>query len=110
MSKLTEDNVHNIGGPSSTAGGGSGIGGFGERLARLEEKVNHLATSKDISDLKEVIMKNDAEVRDLVHENQMKIQEQRMTTLKWGVGLFVTSTIAVIVAVVAVLSNTPPVG
>ena len=101
--------VHNFGGPSGTAGtagdGGGGSGGVGERLARLEEKVNHLATSKDVSEIKELIMKNDAEIRDLVHKNQIAIQQQQMTNLKWGIGLAVTSIIAIAAIVITVLGH-----
>ena len=49
-------NVHPINGPSDSPpipGGGSGGGNnFGERLARLEVRVESSATKKDISDLK----------------------------------------------------------
>lgn len=100
-------NVHDIGGPSSTAGGGGGTNGFGERLARLEEKVNHLATSQDMAEIKELIRTNDTEVRNLVHENQLSIQQQQMTNLKWGIGLAVTSIIAIAAIVITLLNNTP---
>ena len=101
------NNVNDIGGPSSTAGGGGGTGGSGERLARLEEKVNHLATSKDVADIKELIRTNDTEVRNLVHENQLSIQQQQMTNLKWGIGLAVTSIIAIAAIVITVLDKAP---
>jgi len=51
------DNIHPIN-PNSTTppptfgGGGSGGSDVGERLARLEVKMESTATSKDISDLK----------------------------------------------------------
>ena len=118
---MPDNNVHNLGGPRGTAGdgggSGNGNGGFGERLVRLEETVKHLATSKDISEIKELIMKNDAEVKELirkndseikelirsndsevrglVHDNQIKIQQQQITNLKWGLSLIVPSVIAI---------------
>jgi len=103
---LPDNNVVGIGGPSGTAGdGGGGSGGVGERLARLEEKVNHLATTKDASEIKELIMKNDSEIKSLVHGNQTAIQQQQMTNLKWGVGLLITSIIAIAAIVITVLGN-----
>jgi len=103
---LPRDNVHDLGVPSSTAGGGGGSDGLGERLARLEEKVNHLATSKDISDLKELIMNNHAEVKGLAHENKIDIQQKQMSNLKWGISLAVPAIIA-ITAMAITLLNTP---
>ncbi len=103
--KLSDNNVHDLGGPRSTAGDGGGSGGFSERLARLEEKVNHLATTKDISDLKELIMENHAEVKGLAHENKIDIQQKQMSNLKWGISLAIPAIIAITAMAITLLNT-----
>ena len=106
--KLRQNNVRNFGGPSSSSGDGGGTGDFGERLVRLEEKVNHLATSEHVSEIKELIQKNDANVKELIHANEISIKNQQLINLKWGVTLAVTSFIAIVATVLTILSKYLP--
>lgn len=48
--------------PNNLGGGAGGGDGYGERLARLEEKVEHLATKNDISKLEILIVKIQSEL------------------------------------------------
>lgn len=51
---------------------GNGVGGFGKRLARIEKRIKHLATSKDLQ----------------------KVRGE-LGVIKWMLGIIVLSTISV---------------
>ena len=52
MNKDDRDNVVPISSSSAEGQPLGGGGGFGERLARIEERVKHLATSEDLQKLR----------------------------------------------------------
>lgn len=47
-------------GTPASAGPGNGGGGYGERLARIEANMEHMATREDISELKVLIERKEA--------------------------------------------------
>lgn len=68
---MTDSNIRHINSaPSGTPGGDDG-GGVGDRLAKIEAKMEFMATSKDISDLKTLIAEN------------------QVSSLHWGLGIVV---------------------
>ena len=66
--------------PRSPDSSGGGNGSFGERLARIETKMEFVATREDISDLKVLIAEKDS------------------TRSKWLIGVMVTVVLAVVSA------------
>lgn len=80
--------------PPDTVGrhGGAGNGGnLGERLARLEAHMEHLATKADVEALKTVLVE--------------AIGKKETSMLRWQIGIVVTT--ALILVVAAVVSKLP---
>lgn len=80
-----------------------------ERLARLEEHRQHVATKEDITELKRVIDLNNAELRRFIERT---VSKSEIVTLKgflrnWtvGAGIFVPLMTAVIVVLLNTLLN-----
>lgn len=82
MNKDDRDNVVPISSSSAEGqplgGGNGGGGGFGERLARIEERVKHLATSEDLQKVVTSVEKMRGE----------------LNIIKWIFGIFVIAIIS----------------
>jgi hypothetical protein len=76
----TSSNVHNFGvpGPVAQSSGGGGGNDVGERIARLEARMEYLATKEDIQSIR------------------TEIETASNKQLKWGIGILVTVVIAII--------------
>ena len=71
-------NVTAISRPSQRSGGGDGTNGSGERLARIEARMENMATKEDIATLK------------------AEIEKTGSTNLKWLLGTMITFVIAAV--------------
>lgn len=79
MSKFEKDsNVLPFGQPSSSSGNGGG-GNFGERLARIEERIQHLATT---AEMKEVL-------------TEIEKAKSQFTIIKWLLGILVVALVSI---------------
>ena len=78
--------------PAGTPGlGGGGNGGsiHGERLARVEAKMEHVATREDVS-----------EVKVLIEQVKVLIERKESTMMRWLLGILATAGIGVAVVLV----------
>ena len=64
--------------PGSRGGSGNGGSNYGERLARIEAKMEHMATHEDIASVKTLIA------------------EKETTTLRWLIGIIAVAAISLL--------------
>ena len=65
-----------------SSGGGSGDDGFGERLARIETKMEYIATREDIANIK------------------VLIERKETISLRWQLGILSTAAISLVIVII----------
>ena len=76
-------------GTPGLGGGGNGGSSHGERLARIEAKMEHVATREDVS-----------EVKVLIEQVKVLIEHKESTMMRWLLGILATAGISVAVVLV----------
>ena len=85
-------NVHQLASPEGTPSAGSGGNGgsnHGERLARIEAKMEHVATREDIAKVETLIERKEA------------------TMLRWLLGILAVAGVSLVVALIRVFALAP---
>lgn len=77
------------------AGSGNGGVSYGERLARIEAKMEHMATREDISELKV-----------LIERLKVLIERKEATMLRWLPGLVVVAVVSLLAALLRTFLRT----
>lgn len=75
--------------PSSPGGGSNGGSGHGERLARIEAKMEHIATREDLAKV------------------EVLIERKESTMLRWLLGILAVAGVSLIVALIRVFFGFP---
>ena len=76
--------------PGPRGGNGNGGSNYGERLARIEAKMEHMATREDIASVKTLIA------------------EKETTTLRWLIGIIALAAISLLTVLIWTFLSTPP--
>lgn len=71
-------------GRPSSGGGGNGGAGHGERLARIEAKMEHVATREDLAKI------------------EVLIERKESTMLRWLLGILAVAGVSLVVALIRV--------
>lgn len=79
--------------PLNPGGGAGGGGGHGERLARIEAKMEYMATREDVAEVKTLIEREVGEVKTL-------IERKETTMLRWLCSMVVVAIISLVAALV----------
>ena len=82
--------------PRPRGGNGNGGSDYGERLARIEAKMEHMATREDIASVRTLI----AEVKTLIAEKETK-------TLRWLIGIIALAAISLLTVLIRTFLSTP---
>lgn len=75
--------------PRPRGGNGNGGSHYGERLARIEAKMEHMATREDIASVKTLIA------------------EKETTTLRWLIGIIAVAAISLLTVLIRTFLSTP---
>ena len=79
--------------PLNPAGGAGGGGDHGERLARIESKMEYMATREDVAEVKTLIERDVGDVKTL-------IERKEATMLRWLCSMVVVAIITLVAALV----------
>ena len=92
------DNIHSFNSRQGHPANGNGGGGddIYDRITRLEEKMNYVATREDILRLESLLCEKHVDIKDKIHDQQIASNKDKMTSLRWVVGLSVLSTGSVV--------------
>ena len=76
-------------GRPSSGGGGNGGSGHGERLARIEARMEHVATREDLAKI------------------EVLIERKESTMLRWLLGIMAVAGVSLVVALIRVFFGFP---
>ena len=80
--------------PTPSSGGGGGGSGHGERLARIEAKLEHMARRKDLD-----------EVKTMVESVRTAVESKEARTMRWLAGIVAAEAIAFVAAMIGLVAS-----